>query len=91
MPRFPPPDHILPGTRGIRSHSRAAGSIDRRDGTKRASLEPWMIRTVYLRGWENSSFLKKSKWRMRKHWRECRRKGYRPKKLTRAQRKARHD
>jgi len=91
MPRFPPPKHLPNRPSAIRSYSRTEGSLDRRDGTKRENLLPWMSRAAYLRGWENSSYLKKSKWRMRKHWRLCRQDGSVPKKLTRAERKARYE
>jgi len=91
MPRFPPPKHLPNRPATVRSLSYSEGSLDRRDGTKRANLLPWMSRAAYLRGWENSSFLKKSKWRMRAHWRDCRRAGDVPRKLTRAERKARYD
>lgn len=91
MPRFPPPSTIADNPVLVRFSANAAGDADRCARAKRASFAPWMKRSDYLWGWDRSTRDKPSKWDLRRHWRKCRRKGYVPKKLTRAERKARYD
>ena len=90
MPRCSPPATIADSPALVCLSAVSAGDDDRQKGTKRASFKPWMSRAAYLHGWRTCTEprLYRSKWRMRKHWRQCRRSGDVPKKLTRTERRA---